>query len=61
MKLQLEKLIQITLKKTIFRPSISYSEKLENLKLNARGLNSMPDWKDALEEYSKEFIKDINT
>lgn len=32
-----------------------YSEKLVNLKLNQRGINFMPDWKDALEEYSKQF------
>lgn len=31
------------------------SEKLINLKLNARNLNFMPDWKDALAEYAKQF------
>lgn len=31
------------------------SEKLINMKLEARQLNSMPHWKDALAEYAKEF------
>jgi len=31
------------------------SEKLVNLKLNARKLNAMPHWKDALSEYVKQF------
>lgn len=31
------------------------SEKLVNMKLDARRLNSMPHWKDALAEYAKEF------
>lgn len=31
------------------------SEKLVNLKLEARKLNGMPHWKDALAEYSREF------
>ncbi|MDG1822958.1 MAG: NAD(P)-dependent oxidoreductase [Flavobacteriaceae bacterium] len=35
------------------------SEKLVNLKLGARGLNVMPHWKDALEAYSTEFIKEL--
>jgi dTDP-4-dehydrorhamnose reductase len=36
------------------------SEKLVNMKLNARGLNVMRDWKTCLQEYSKEFIDDLN-
>ena len=36
-----------------------HSEKLVNTKLNARGINFMPHWKDALEEYSKEYISDL--
>ncbi|NER18916.1 SDR family oxidoreductase [Spongiivirga citrea] len=36
-----------------------FSEKLTNLKLNTRGLNVMPDWKEALEDYSKQFVKDL--
>ncbi|SHG59009.1 SDR family oxidoreductase [Flagellimonas flava] len=36
-----------------------FSEKLVNLKLNARGLNVMPDWQEALEDYSKVFIEDL--
>ena len=35
-----------------------YSEKLVNLKLNARGLNVMPNWEEALEDYAQVFIKD---
>ncbi len=38
-----------------------YSEKLTNLKLNTRGLNVMPDWEEALENYSKVFIKEYNS
>jgi dTDP-4-dehydrorhamnose reductase len=37
-----------------------YSEKLVNSKLNARKINFMPDWKDALAEYAKEFVSDLN-
>ena len=36
------------------------SEKLVNMKLNARGLNVMRDWKTCLQEYSKEFVDDLN-
>lgn len=36
-----------------------YSEKLVNLKLNARDINFMSDWKDALAKYSHEFIADL--
>lgn len=32
-----------------------YSEKLVNLKLNARNLNVMPDWEVALKEYTEDF------
>ncbi|MEE9336673.1 MAG: NAD(P)-dependent oxidoreductase [Methylococcaceae bacterium] len=38
-----------------------YSEKLINTKLNARKINFMPDWKDALAEYAQEYVKDMNT
>ena len=36
-----------------------YSEKLVNMKLNARNINFMPDWKVALEEYAKLFKEDF--
>jgi len=36
-----------------------YSEKLVNLKLNARKINWMPHWKDALADYSKIYIEDL--
>jgi dTDP-4-dehydrorhamnose reductase len=36
-----------------------YSEKLINLKLNARKINFMPHWKKALKEYSLTFKKDL--
>jgi dTDP-4-dehydrorhamnose reductase len=36
------------------------SEKLINMKLKARGLDLMRDWKICLQEYSKEFIDDQN-
>lgn len=35
------------------------SEKLVNLKLNARRINYMPDWKDALAEYVTQFKADM--
>jgi dTDP-4-dehydrorhamnose reductase len=35
------------------------SEKLINMKLNSRGINYMPDWKVALEDYSKVFKEDM--
>jgi dTDP-4-dehydrorhamnose reductase len=35
------------------------SERLINLKLTARGLNSMRDWRVALVEYSQEFLRDL--
>jgi dTDP-4-dehydrorhamnose reductase len=31
------------------------SEKLVNFKLDARGINFMPDWHDALAEYAERF------
>jgi len=37
-----------------------YSEKLVNTKLNARKINFMPDWKEALAEYAEEFVRDLN-
>lgn len=37
-----------------------HSEKLINMKLNARGLNIMRDWQICLREYSKEFKDDLN-
>ena len=36
------------------------SEKLVNMKLNARNINFMPHWKDALKDYASEFVEDIN-
>lgn len=36
------------------------SEKLVNLKLDARGIDYMPHWKDALREYSKVFSEDFH-
>ena len=58
--LGLEKKIKVTkvssdyFKEEYFAPR-PYSEKLINLKLNARGLNVMPDWKDALKIYTEEY------
>jgi dTDP-4-dehydrorhamnose reductase len=37
-----------------------HSEKLITMKLDARGLNVMRDWKTCLQEYAKEFEKDLN-
>ncbi|WP_339752678.1 SDR family oxidoreductase [uncultured Winogradskyella sp.] len=37
------------------------SEKLINMKLNARGINFMPHWKEALRDYSKEFNTDLQS
>ena len=36
------------------------SEKLINLKLNSRSINYMPDWKDALKDYSKIYKEDLD-
>ena len=36
-----------------------YSEKLVNMKLNARGLNFMPEWREALSEYALVFEKEL--
>ncbi len=36
------------------------SEKLVNLKLQARGIDFMPHWRDALADYSVEFKKDLH-
>jgi dTDP-4-dehydrorhamnose reductase len=35
------------------------SEKLENLKLKARGIDFMPHWKEALADYAREFKADL--
>lgn len=35
------------------------SEKLVNMKLDARSVNSMPHWKEALSEYAEEYITDL--
>lgn len=37
------------------------SEKLVNMKLDARGVNFMPHWKEALSEYAEEYITDLKT
>lgn len=37
------------------------SEKLINTKLNARGINFMPNWKDALSDYVGDFKDDFNS
>lgn len=37
------------------------SEKLVNMKLHARGFKHMPHWRDALEEYAKEFKAALGT
>ena len=36
-----------------------YSEKLVNMKLNARNINYMPDWKEALKEYTEVFKQEL--
>jgi dTDP-4-dehydrorhamnose reductase len=36
-----------------------YSEKLVNLKLNARNINFMPHWKEALKDYCQIFLNDL--
>ena len=55
MKVRVTKVSSDYFKKEYFAPR-PYSERLVNLKLNARGLNCMPDWKEALAEYSKVFL-----
>ena len=37
-----------------------YSEKLVNLKLSTRKINFMPHWAEALEDYSKVYLEDLN-
>ncbi len=46
-------------KETFYAPR-PYSEKLVNLKLNARKINYMRDWKVCLAEYSKVYFDDYN-
>jgi len=46
-------------KDTYFAPRPS-SERLVNLKLNARGLNRMRDWRTCLEEYSDVFKRALD-
>lgn len=63
--LKLENKVKVTkvpsdyFKNEYFAPR-PYSEKLVNLKLNSRGINYMPHWKTALEDYSKIFLEDLN-
>jgi dTDP-4-dehydrorhamnose reductase len=45
-------------KKEYFAPRPK-SERLENLKLRARGIDFMPHWKEALAEYAQEFKADM--
>ena len=35
------------------------SEKLVNMKLQSRGIDFMPDWKEALADYAPEFREDL--
>jgi hypothetical protein len=37
------------------------SEKLENLKLRARGIDFMPHWKDALADYAPQFKAELES
>ena len=45
--------------KEYFAPRPKF-EKLENLKLRARGIDFMPHWKEALADYAQEFKADLN-
>ena len=47
-----------TFAKEYFAPRPA-SEQLVNLKLQARGIDFMPDWKDALADYAPEFREDL--
>lgn len=58
-RIKVEKVGSDHFKQEYFAPR-PYSEKLVNTKLNARKINFMPDWKDALAEYAQEFKKDLN-
>jgi dTDP-4-dehydrorhamnose reductase len=53
-KIKINKVSSDFFRKEYFAPRPK-SEKLENLKLDARGLNVMRDWKTCLSEYAKEF------
>jgi len=59
-KIKVEKVNSDYFKQEYFAPR-PQSEKLVNTKLNARNINFMPFWKDALAEYSEEFIRDMDT
>jgi dTDP-4-dehydrorhamnose reductase len=48
-----------TFEKEYFAPRPK-SEKLENLKLKARGIDFMPHWKEALADYASEFKADLD-
>jgi dTDP-4-dehydrorhamnose reductase len=58
-KVELIKVESSRFEKEYFAPRPK-SEKLENLKLRARGIDFMPHWKEALAEYAQEFKADLN-
>ena len=57
-KIELVKVGSDKFEKEYFAPRPK-SEKLENLKLKARGIDFMPHWKDALADYVREFKEDL--
>lgn len=57
-KLKVTKVSSDHFKTEYFAPRPT-SEKLVNMKLNARGINHMPHWKAALKDYSQVFIEDL--
>ena len=58
-KIKINKVSSDFFRQEYFAPR-PHSERLVNMKLNARGLNVMRDWKKCLQEYSKEFVDDLN-
>jgi len=58
-KIELVKVGSDKFEKEYFAPRPK-SEKLENLKLRARGIDFMPHWKEALADYAQEFKADLN-
>ena len=57
-RIQIVKVGSDTFEKEYFAPRPK-SEKLDNLKLRARGIDFMPHWKEALADYASEFKADL--
>ena len=59
-EIEIEKVGSERFEKEYFAPRPK-SEKLDNLKLRARNIDFMPQWKDALADYAQEFKADLGS